>query len=75
MACFTVVLIDNKAARREQTCSGSSGSSRARPGDIFHPDFADGRPSFFEVTVRNTAQAEYVCKAAGTAAMAGEMEL
>ena len=68
------LLIDNKAARREQTCSGSS---RARPGDIFHPDFADGRPAFFEVTVRNTVQAKYVCEAAemaGATAMAGEME-
>ena len=68
------LLIDNKAARREQTCSGSS---RARPGDIFHPDFADGRPAFFDITVRNTVQAKYVCEAAemaGAAAMAGEME-
>ena len=68
------LLIDNKAARREQTCSGSS---RARPGDIFHPDFADGRPAFFDVTVRDTVQAKYVCEAAemaGAATMAGEME-
>ena len=66
--------IDNKAARREQTCSGSS---RACPGDIFHPDFADGSPAFFDVTVRNTVQAKYVCEAAemaGAAAMAGEIE-
>ena len=41
-------MIDNKEARREQTCSGSS---RARPGDIFHPDFADSRPAFFDVTM------------------------
>ena len=55
------LLIDNKAARREQTCSSNS---KARPGNIFHPDIVDGRPAFFYVTVRNTVQAKYVCEAA-----------
>ena len=67
-------MVDNKAARREQT---SSSNSRARPGDIFHPDFVDGRPAFFDVTVRNTVQAKYVCESAEmaeAAARAGEME-
>ena len=45
------LLIDNKAARREQTCSSNF---KARSGDVFHPDFVDGRPTFFVVTVRNS---------------------
>ena len=68
------LLINNKAARREQTCSSNC---KARPGDIFHPDFVDGRPAFFDVTARNTVQAKYVCEAAemaGAAARAGELE-
>ena len=68
------LLIDNKPARREQTCSSNS---KARPGDIFHPEFVDGRPAFFDVTVRNTIQAKYLCEAAeivGAATRAGELE-
>ena len=68
------LLIDNKAARREQTCSSNS---KARPGDIFHSDFVDGRPAFFDAAVRNTVQAKYVGEAAemtGAAARAGELE-
>ena len=38
------LLVNNRAARREQICSGSC---RACPGDIFHPDFADSRPCLF----------------------------
>ena len=66
--------IDNKATRREQTCSSNS---KAHPGDIFHPDFVDGRPACFDVTVCNTVQAKYVCDAAemaGAAARTGELE-
>ena len=68
------LLIDNNAARREQTCSSNS---KARPRDIFHSDFVDGRSAFFDVTVCNTVQAKYVCQAAEraeAAARAGEME-
>ena len=52
-------------------------NSKAHPGDVFHPDFVDGRPAFFEVTVRNTVQAKYVCEAAemaGAAARAEDLE-
>ena len=34
--CDMFYLIDNKAARRKQTCSSNSKACR---GDIFHPDF------------------------------------
>ena len=52
-------LVNNKAARREQTCFGGS---RARLGDISIQIFADGRLAFFAVTVQNAAQANYVVK-------------
>ena len=44
-------------------------------GDIFHPDFQDGRPAYFDVTVRNTLQPAFLAEAAicpGVAAEAGE---
>ena len=69
--CDTIwhaLLIHNKAAKREQTCSSNS---TARPGDIFHPDFVDGRPAFFDVTVRNTVHA---AEMAGASAKARELE-
>ena len=52
-------------------------NSKACSGVIFHPDFVDARPAFFDVTVHNTVQARYVCEAAemaGAAARAGELE-
>ena len=68
------LLIDNEEARREQTCFSKS---KASPGDICYPDIVDGRPAFFDVTVRNTVQAKYVCETAemaGAATRAGELE-
>ena len=45
---FQTLLLDNRAVRREQRVSGQS---KDRPGDIFHPDFSDGIPTFFDVSV------------------------
>ena len=69
MACLIIC-----TARREQTCSSNS---KACPGDIFHSDFVDGRPAFFDVMLRNTVQAKYVFEAAeivGAAARPRELE-
>ena len=68
------LLVDNKESKREQKCGGESNN---RPGDVFHPDFLEGRPAFFDVSVRNSLQPSYVSKAAikpGAAAEAGEIE-
>ena len=49
----------------------------ARPGDIYHPDFINEKPAFFDVTVRNSLQSCYgvtCATSAGTAALAGEGE-
>ena len=71
------LLVDNEGAQLEQRCGPDSVSSVVQSGDIFHPDFADGRPGYFDVSIRNTMQPAYVAKSAisaGAAAMAGEEE-
>ena len=47
------------------------------PGDINHPDFSDGHPAYFDVSVRNTPQPGNHNRASTDAvatAIAGEME-
>ena len=68
------LLSDNANCRREQRLCGDS---NARPGDVYHPDFERGRPTYFDITVRNFLQPTYMVKAAcqaGVAAEAGERE-
>ena len=67
---------DNPAVRRDERICGVPWP-RKRPGDIFHPDFADGRPTYFDISVRNTLQPGNLNHAsvnAGAAAVAGEIE-
>ena len=48
-----------------------------RLGDVFHPDFEQGLPTYFDMTVRNSLQPLYIPQAAqlaGVAAEAGEKE-
>ena len=48
-----------------------------RPGDIFHPDFSDGKPTYFDVSVRNSLLPHFLSRAslvAGVASSAGEMD-
>ena len=52
-----------------------NGSTESRAGDIFHPDFLEGRPAYFDITVRKSLQPLYVTKSAvraGAAAKADE---
>ena len=49
----------------------------SRPGDVFHPDFQQGRPAYFDITIRNSLQSSYIsmsAREAGAAALAGESE-
>ena len=65
---------DNSSVRREERIWGES---RDRPGDIFHPDFDDGHPTYFDISVRHMLQPGNLNRAstnAGAAAIAGEME-
>ena len=45
---YQALLLDNKEVRREQKLSGTT---QERPGDIYHPDFHQGRPTFFDMAV------------------------
>ncbi len=58
---------DNPNARREQRVSGES---QARPGDIYHPDYSNGYPTFFDISVRNTLQPSVINRAASSAGVA-----
>ena len=40
------LLEDSADVRQEQ---GVSGESASRPGDVFHPDFHNGHPTYFDI--------------------------
>ena len=44
---FEALLIDNPGTKREIHCSSDDNS---RPGDIFHPDFAQGKGAYFRIS-------------------------
>lgn len=50
----------------------SLGDSQTRPGDVFHPDYSDGRPTFFDLSVRNTLQLATINHASSTVGVAAE---
>ena len=55
---------------------GSLCKDGLRPGDIFHPDFQNGRSSYFDVSICSTTQPAYISSStscAGVAAAAGEL--
>lgn len=45
---YQALVIDNSSVRKYQKFSGHLAE---KPGDIFHSDFSDGRPSYFDVSV------------------------
>ena len=67
---------DNSGVKKQQRIGGRDFH---QPGDIYHPDFTNnGKPAFFDITVRNSLQPSYIVAAAtstGAAALAGEMEI
>ena len=77
---FTIILLyhtlslDNSNVRLEERILGAT---RQRPGDICHPDFSDGHPTYFDVSVGNMLQLGNSNRAstdAIAATIAGEME-
>ena len=48
---FQALVVENRDVMRKMRCNGSTES---RPGDVFHPDFLEGRPAYFDVTVSNS---------------------
>ena len=68
------LLVDNVNCRREQQCSPDTNMP---PSDVFHPDFEQGSPTYFDVSVWNSFRPQYIVQAAqyaGVAAEAGEKE-
>ena len=67
------LLQDHPGTLKEQRASFDDNS---KPGDIFHPDFQNGRPAYFDVSVRSTTQPSHISSSAscaGVAAAAGEV--
>ena len=68
------LLMDNKGALREQRCGTNNNN---HPGDVFHPDFSFGKPGYFDVSVRNSFQSQFLSRASehpGAAGEAGELD-
>jgi len=66
------MLLDNPGVLCEQRFSGDN---QSRPGDLYHPDFFQGRPAFFDVSVCNMLSPSVISHAlvsAGAAAAVGE---
>ena len=71
---FQYLISDNSDCKVEQGCSSNN---YKKPGDLFHPDFLDGRSAFFDITVRNSLLPRFNAIAAtdpGQAADAGDRE-
>ena len=71
---YRYLLVDNAGSRREQCFSSESND---RPGDVFHPDFLQGKAAFFDISVRNSFTNHFInsCSTkAGAAAEAGEVQ-
>ena len=71
---FNSVLVDNHDCKKEQRCNSHN---NARPGDVFHPDFLQGRAAYFDITVMNSLQTSYLLESAtqpGAAAAGGDSE-
>ena len=71
---FHALLLDDRRAKMEQRCAGDG---KARPGDVYHPNFLEGKPAYFDISVRNTLQPQFLNQAAakpGAAGIAGEEE-
>ena len=71
---YYALLEDSADVCREQ---GVSVESVSRPGDVFHPDFHNGRPTYFDISVRSVLHSGVITRSAsspGFAALKGEME-
>ena len=71
---FQYLISDNSDCKVEQGCSSNN---YKKPGDLFHPDFLDGRSAFFDITVCNSLLPRFIAIATtypGEAADAGERE-
>ncbi len=70
---YHALKVDNQNVKIEQS---TGGPSNTRPGDVYHPDFDNGKPAFFDVSICNTLQPGKISTAAvsaGAIAEQGEM--
>ena len=51
------LLSDSKGSKIEQRCSAENFK---RLCDLYHPDFLEGHPAFFDVSVRNSLQPSHM---------------
>ena len=66
---YHALLNDHPGVRIEQRCASDW---QLRPGDVFHPSFHNGKPGYFDVTVRNTLQPAFLLRGAEQAGIAAE---
>ena len=64
------LLQDNTTVCREQRITGYC---HDRPRDIYmyHPDFSNGKPSFFDISVQSSLQASFISQCSITTGVAG----
>ena len=67
---YHCLLKENADTRRAQGCSTLSFD---RPGDVYHPDFSQGKPAYFDVSVRNLFDPSHIINAAGRAGVAAKL--
>ena len=60
---------DHRGVRLEQRCLTDR---QDRPGDVYHPSFLNGRPGYFDVSVRNTLQSAFLTRGASHAGVAAD---
>ena len=71
---YHMLLVDDAGSHLEEHCSTTSFN---RPGDVYRPNFTNGKPAYFDVSIWNTMQPSYIIPAstlAGAAAFTGEEE-
>ena len=69
--------MNNPGVMRQQ---GVCGDNHSEPCDLYQPDFCQGRPAFFDVSVRNTLSPSIISQAsvsarAASVATAGDVLL
>ncbi|XP_062518264.1 uncharacterized protein LOC134193447 [Corticium candelabrum] len=54
---YHTLLVDDAGSRVEECCSSTSFN---RPGKVYHPNFTNGKPAYFDVSIWNTMQPSYI---------------
>ena len=68
---YHALKLDNQNVKIERV----NGHSNTRPGDIYHPDFDNGKPSFFDISVSNVLQPSTISTAVNAGAIAERREI